>query len=268
MCALRVIQGHDGPVLIDEAKGTVTKIYLRCSHEEGVRKAEREVYCAARLRESLSRVDGVSCPQIIASELSVPPRVVMQLCPGEMLSSYLRRVGPRDGRIAGIAQRIHDGLEIYARLFEEPEYDCCFQNLLYDESSGVLTFLDFGLAPAIGGPEGSAFERILGKLVGWAFFDLVRPSHLFLPKQGYIDLMQAVLAAFERQVRRERIREFADLVFKRLGGTGPMLRRSYYHMAGKILIGSYRHQVRLNPATANPAGISDRNDAKRAKLAA
>jgi hypothetical protein len=266
--APRVIAGHDGPVQIDEVKRTVTKIYLYCRHEDAVRKAEREVSHATRLLDSFSRVDGLSCPRIIAWEQSFPPRVIMQLCPGEVLSSYLRRVGKRDGRIAEIAHKIHDGLEIYTRLFEEPDYDCCFQNILYDESSRVLTFLDFGLAPPIVGSEGSAIEAMLAKLAGWACYDLVRPSRLFMPKRAYLGVLQSVLSSFESQVCMEHVRELAHGVFRRLGGNGPLLRRSYYRVAGTIFTGPCWHLLASKSVLRRSTSASDKNDGYRDSIAA
>jgi len=139
------IEGHDGPVEIDEIRQTVTKTYTRLEHEIAIEKVNREVAYASRFVESLSCVVGLSCPRVLGWDLSVPPRIVMSLCPGEALSSFLRRVGKHDPRNAEITGKIHDGLEIYVRLFAEPYHDLCFQNLLYDEATGILTFPNFGI---------------------------------------------------------------------------------------------------------------------------
>ncbi len=107
------------------------------------------------------------------------------------------------------------------RVFEEPCYDLRFQNLLYDEATAVLTFLDFGIPDRV---DVRAFctplEASLGNLVGSACYEMVRPARLFSPRRGHLQVMRAVLAAFENQVSRRRIDALARAAFIRLTDSG------------------------------------------------
>jgi hypothetical protein len=120
MSARTVIEGHDGPIEIDEANRTVVKTFSRLHQTSAARKAKREVAYASCLFEVLSRVEGLACPRILSWELSPAPGVVMALCGGEPLSRFLIGVDGRDPRINEIANKIHDGLKIYTGLFAEP----------------------------------------------------------------------------------------------------------------------------------------------------
>ena len=257
MRAPKVIQGRDGPLEIDEQKRIVTKTYSRCKRVEAVQRAQREVAYATRLRQSLLHVDGLNCPRILAWEESFPPRVFMQYCPGEPLSRYLRRHAiRRTQHVADIARKIHDGLEIYTRVFDEPYYDFCFQNMLYDESTGVLTVLDFGVPRPVDAPEWPALETSLGRLVGWACYDLVRPSRRFLPKKAYLDVLKLVLSAFQGEVSKEHVRELAYADLRRLGGCDSSLRSRYYQTVGKAIMGRYWIRLRPNSISETLTGES------------
>jgi hypothetical protein len=168
----------------------------------------------------------------------------MEICAGEPLSKFLRRVDRRDARSAEIAAKIHDGLEIYGRLFEEPYYDFCFQNILYDEATGVLTFLDFDNR-IDRNSEGSALEKSLGNLVGWACYEMARPSQFFPPKLAYMDVVRATLSTFEGKVSRPRIRALARTDFCRLTRSGRLARRGYYATAGTAIAALYMNYLGL-----------------------
>lgn len=232
----RVTQGRDGPVQIDEVARTVTKIYLRPDYDTAARRVQREAVYASRFFEALSRSEGLTCPGIIARDLFPPPRLVMQWCPGQPLSLFLRRVGEFDSRTTDIATKIHDGLEIYTCLFEEPYHGFRFQNILYDEATGTVAFLDFGIPEAIDKKiQGSPLEASLGNLVGRACYDMVRPSCLFAAKRGYLDVLTAVLETFGGRVSHRRVYTLAQAVFIRLTAAGSAVRRNYYKTAGTII---------------------------------
>lgn len=252
-----IIQGHDGPIEIDGDNQTVVKNFWRLDHESAVRKIEREVTHASRLFEVLSQVDGLACPKILAWDVVPTPRVVMGLCPGEPLSRFLTDVGSSDVRITEIANKIHDGLEIYTGLFGEPYHDFCFQNMLYDESTRTLTFLDFSAPDRLARSEGgSALEASLGNFVGWACYEMVRPSRLFIAKHGYLGVLSAVLAAFDDAISRQRVRALTHAVFFRLTQAGSVTRRAYYRTAGLIIANRYLHQLKLGSSAAGIVHIS------------
>ena len=239
----RVIQGHDGPLEFDEARQTVTKTYERVDHEVAVRLVKREIAHATRLHQAFARHDGLYCPRVLTWELSAPPRITMEICAGEPLSRFLRQVDRRDVRSAEIAAKIHDGLEIYFRLFDEPYHDLCFQNILYDEATGVLTFLDFDNRIDRNG-KGSALEKSLGNLVGWACYDMARPSQFF-SRRAYVDVIRATLSTFEGQVSRRRIRALARADYVRLTRNGRLARRAYYATAGTAIAALYMSYLGL-----------------------
>lgn len=250
----RIVRGRDGPVEIDQIKRTVTKTYLYLEHEIAVRKVKREVSHASRLLDALSHVEGVSCPRVLAWNLGAPPRIVMGLCAGEPLSTFLCRLGKRDPRAIEIATKIHRGLTIYARIFGEPYYDLCFQNLLYDEATTVLTFLDFGIPDRVDAKtQCPPLEASLGNLVGSACYEMVRPARLFSPKVGYLQVMRAVVAAFENQVSGRRVDALARAAFVRLTDNGRKARRNYYKTAGTVISNLYLRQVKLGSALCSSA---------------
>jgi hypothetical protein len=245
----RVIRGRDGPLEIDEVARTVTKTYLRSDHHTAIRKVERAAAYASRFFETLSRRAGVTCPRIIARDLFPPPRLVMELCAGQPLSLFLRRVEKLDSQLPEIVHRIHDGLDNYTCLFKEPYYEFCFQNILYDEATGIVTFLDFGFREGIDEKgEASPLEASLGNLVGRACYDMVRPSCLFAPNRGYFDVLKAVLESFGGRVSSRRVCTLAQGVFTRLTSAGPAMRRSYYKTAGTIISSLYFGQLNVDSA--------------------
>ena len=240
----RTVLGCDGAVEIDEVRRLVTKTYLHPDRKTAIHNVRREVAYASRFREALADFEGVACPKVISWELSTPPRVVMALCPGTALSDLLWRMDGDDARIAGIASRIQVGLEVYVRLFDEPYYDFCFNNMLFDENSGLVTFLDFVIParPANGGTK-TPLEASLGWLVGCACYSVARPAYLFSPKAAYMGLVQAIMARFEGRVRRDSVYAWARCVFSKMRGSGGRLRRSYYRTVGALVFDSYLHRL-------------------------
>jgi hypothetical protein len=207
---------------------------------------------ASRFAEALANIEGVACPRIIAWEFSAPPRVLMDLCPGKQLSDVLWNMDAKDPRIAVISGRIQAGLEIYTRLFDEPYHDLCFDNMLYDEDSGLLTFLDF-LIPArpVNGDAQTPLEASLARLVGCACYTVARPAYLFSPKAANLALIRAVMARFAGRVRSDTVYACARGLFSRMRDSGGRLRRSYYRTVGTLVSDSCLHRLR-RAGTASP----------------
>ena len=242
--ARRILHGHDGPVEIDLIRRTVAKTYLFPEHEAAVAMAIREVAFASRLRDALPASAGIACPRVIGCDLTPPPRIIMSLCPGEPLATFLGRIRRRDPRTGVIAGKIRDGLAIYTRLFDEPYYDLCFQNILYDEATGMLTLLDFGIPD---GPHSRTWsgplEASLGNLIGCACYSMVRPAHLFSRKGGHLQVMREVMAAFGSGVAQEPLLEIARATFRRLTDHGSAVRRAYYGTIGTVMSNTYLKEV-------------------------
>jgi hypothetical protein len=253
----RVIRGHDGPLEIDELKRTVTKTFPHVELETAARKVQREVAYASCLFAALSRTDGVACPKILSWSLS-PPRVVMRLCPGEPLSRYLRRREGQDARVPEIARKIHDGLEVYTRLFDEPYYDLSFPNILYDRMTGIVTFLDFGV-PDRNHETNTAFplEASLGNLVGWACYEMVRPESLFAARRRYLATLRAVLETFRGRISGRQVRVLAYRNFLRLTRSGTTVRRGYYGTVGTVGFSWYCYRLGLGFASSGSAAAAD-----------
>jgi tRNA A-37 threonylcarbamoyl transferase component Bud32 len=246
MSLRRTLQGHDGPIAIDAARRTVTKIYSRPVHADAVQAALREAEHARRFRQALLCLHGVRCPSVIAVDLRAPPRVVLELCAGEPLAEVLRR-SPLEG--GDLACRIHDALVIYVRELG-PYYDLCFNNLLYDGDSGWLTFLDFGV-PGRGAPDSTTpLESSLASLVGCACYELARPTALLAQKPHSLRLLAAVLSRFEGEVSRARVLGGARKVFRQLSRPGGFVRRAYYGTAG--VLASRTFLARLERAISRP----------------
>lgn len=241
----RTIRGCDGDVEIDETSRSVTKTYRHPDPETAVRNAKRETEYASCFSEALAGIKGVACPKIIAWELSAPPRVVMELCPGRGLSNFLLEIDGQDSRIAAISSRIRAGIEIYTRLFGEPYYDFCFNNMLFDEGSGTLTFLDF-VVPArpCKDTADTPLEASLGWLVGCACYTLSRPALLRRSGAAHVSLMGALLSGFEGRVSNDRVYACARGAFSQMRDSGGPLRRHYYRTIGTLLAEGCLYRLR------------------------
>lgn len=251
--ARTIIQGHDGPIEIDEATETVVKSFSRLDRRLAVDKVEREVAQATRFGEALARKEGLACPQILAWELDPVPRIVMRLCRGEPLSRFLSGLRERDTRIEKIAGRVSEGLRIYIDLFGEPYYDFSFQNMLYNEATSTLTFLDFSAPDRLEqAHDGTPLEMSLGHFVGWSCYEMARPARLVSPRHGYLDVIRAVLGHFDNDISRAKVGALARTVFSRLTRPGRVLRRAYYQTAGHMMAARYLRLLQLDSVPAVP----------------
>jgi hypothetical protein len=234
LSALKSVRGCDGDVQIDASRSTVTKTYLSSNRAIAIANAQREVEYASRFYEALAGVPGVACPRIIASHYSMPPRVVMEQCPGKPLLHFLRHVGADDPRIPQIARRIRLGLEIYTQLFEEPYYDFCFNNMLFNESDGTIVFLDFVIPRgAYDYGQATPIEASLGWLVGCTCYELVRPTILASSSnEAYLELMRSVVSEFNGKVRIDLLAARARHAAEQMYDGGGRLRRQYYRTVG------------------------------------
>jgi hypothetical protein len=234
LSALKSVRGCDGDVQIDASRSTVTKTYLSSNRAIAIANAQREVEYASRFYEALAGVPGIACPRIIASHYSMPPRVVMEQCPGKPLLHFLRKVGANDPRIPQIARRIRLGLEIYTQLFDEPYYDFCFNNMLFDENDGTIVFLDFVIPRgAYDHGQATPIEASLGWLVGCTWYELVRPAILASSSnEAYLELMRSVVSEFNGKVRIDLLAARARHAAEQMYDGGGRLRRQYYRTVG------------------------------------
>jgi hypothetical protein len=234
---VRFIRGCDGDVRIDASCRLVTKTYVHPDPGTAIANARREVDRASRFYEALADVPGITSPKILACDFSMPPRVVMEQCLGRPLLDFLARVGANDPRIPQISGRIRLGLEIYTRLFAEPYYDFCFNNMLFDEAEGTIAFLDF-VIPHGASDDGQStpIEASLGWLVGCTCYEVVRPTTLASSSnEGCLELMRSVVSEFEGQIRVDRLCARARHASAQMYDGGGRLRRRYYKTFGSLV---------------------------------
>lgn len=233
--ASRIIHGFDGPVEIDMSAQTVTKTFLNPEPGIAVLKSKREVEYASRFHAAVAGISGISCPKILHADFAPPPRVTMQLCPGETLWSIVGATQAHDSKLDGIARRIHDCLEIYVVTFPRSRHDFKLENMLYDDDSGVLTLIDFANDGEHETNRDFPLDATVGNWLGRVCYDLVRPSNLRVRKAGYQALMRKVLAAFEGRISQARVHGYAWAAF-RMWSRGAAMRRVYYRTMEAIVV--------------------------------
>ena len=234
MAALKVLQGHDGPIEIDQASRSVKKRYLLADGARARAKAQREADRAARFHDALDAAPGLHCPKVLACELGAAPSVTYELCAGEALQAQLLRRRWGGEEIAFLADRIGDGLRIYLRLFGEAYHDLHLNNLLYDPSGRCLSFLDFDFPDRLRRERlGTPLEASLANLVGCACYELSRPSMLLARKRSTVDLVAAILSRFAGEASPAQVCGYSRRVFLGLCLPGSAMRGRYYGLLGE-----------------------------------
>ena len=234
MHAPTTVRGHDGPIGIDPASRSVTKTYQHADYATALGMAEREADHAARFHAALAAERGIRCPGVISIDRALPPRVTFQWCDGEALQPILLRSAPAP--TGALARAIGRGLRIYVRVFDEPYRDLHLNNLLYDASTGVVTFLDFAFPERLRGKElGTPVEASLANLLGCACYELSRPSALLASRDATLALVGALLDGFAHEASIGRIRERAEDIFLGLCGAGSPMRIRYYGTLGRLI---------------------------------
>lgn len=253
---LRIVEGFDGPVEIDVAAQTVTKTFLNPDPAVAGLKAKREVEYASRFYAAVADVNGISCPRILQSDFTPPPRVTLQLCPGDTLWVVVGATRPDDPRLDDIAGRIHDCLEIYVATFPRSRHDFKLENMLYDSDSGVLTLIDFANDAEHEMSRNFPLDAAVGNWLGRVCYDLVRPSKLRMRNTSYQTLMRKVLKTFDGEIAQARVHDFAYAAFRMWGPCGTATRRAYYRAMETIVVSRYLKRSGLNsqPNVADAAG--------------
>jgi hypothetical protein len=145
----------------------------------------------------------------------------------------------------------------YVRAIGEPYYDFQFDNMLYDEASWTVTFLDVGLPDGGGNaaPNATALEVSLGNLVGSTMFQSARPKWILALRQHLqaAELCAAVVADVMEldatAVSPEGLRDAANAAYARSAFKGGRLRVAWYASAGRLLV---RRPVILDRTLAPP----------------
>ncbi len=253
----KVIVGHDGVVEIDEATRTVVKTYRDPRPEVAFLKAEREVDYAGRFAAAVSERPEIAGAEILEYDFSPPPRVLMQLCAGKPVLDFLRNVRADDPCVADIADKIHDCIEIYVETFPGIQHSFKLENMLYDDTSGVLSLIDFAGDEELGDRHRDhPIDAQLGHLIGCACYELARPANLGLRKAAYLKLLQMVLSSFAGRSSNARIRDSASVCFLRAGRLGRSVRGVYYATFGTVLVERMLKDLGLASATFSCDGAN------------
>jgi hypothetical protein len=253
----KVIYGHDGVVEIDERTRTVVKTYRDPRPEVAFEKAEREVDYAGCFAAAVADRPGLAGSEILEYDFSSPPRVLMQLCPGKPVLDFLRNVRADDPCIADIADKIHDCIEIYVETFPGIQHSFKLENMLYDDTSGVLSLIDFAGDEELGDMHRDhPIDAQLGHLIGCACYELARPANLGLRKAAYVKLLRMVLASFAGRLSNATIRDSAGVCILRAGRLGRTVRGVYYATFGTVLVERMLKDLGLSSATISYDGTS------------
>jgi hypothetical protein len=141
-----------------------------------------------------------------------------------------------------------EGLLRYVAASGEPYRDFQFDNMLYDEGTGTLAFVDLGAPPGRAragcGPEqaqavASALEISLGNLVGSTIFQSARPRWLLRRRQHRqaVALCAGVVgraaAARPAEVSPAGLQASATSAYRRSAFGGSWPKRLWYATAGR-----------------------------------
>ena len=211
-----------------------------------------------RLRDfgrALRDVEGASCPQPLELVEGARPQVRMTRAPGVTLWRVLRErpfAADVQARLARVAAQ---ALDAYVATFHEPYWDFQFDNMLFDEPSGTLTFLDFGIPPGDEAPaaEHTARAVSLGNLVGSTIFQSARPGWVRHRRQHRQALalcaaiVEAAAAGAPQPPGAGELARFARAAYVRSAWQGSVRRRLWYVVAaplvgGRVRVGQQSHR--------------------------
>ena len=207
-----------------------------------------------RLRDfgqALRDVGGASCPQPLELVDGAWPQVRMTRAPGATLWRVLRERPLASDTQTRLARVAAEALDAYVATFHEPYRDFQFDNMLFDERSGTLTFLDFGIPPGDDAPaaERTALAVSLGNLVGSTIFQSARPGWVRHRRQHRqaLALCAAIVEAAAQSPGAGDVARFARAAYLRSAWQGSMRRRLWYVVAapligGRVRVGDQSHR--------------------------
>lgn len=172
-------------VVVEEGGGAVRKTFFGDDPRALLRLAEAEFGRLQQFHRALGDVTGAGSPRPI--EIRSDPEVVirMERAPGRPLLDVLRHRDLAPDLVERLAAVAAAAVTRYVDALGEPYADFQFDNMLFDEASEGLTFLDLG--PPDGGhppPPGSpALELTLGNLIGSTVFQSARPRWALASRQ-------------------------------------------------------------------------------------
>lgn len=230
--------GAEANVYLSKNGGVISKVYVRGKKTTRVKNAEQEFEKLTKLYKRLESLEGISCPKPVSVDISDNPVVAMENCKGQSLHHFIYK-GDNSSIMYSLAGKLSQALLAYIDEFDEPYWDFCCQNILYEEASDELTLLDFNppnsLPPSIFLHENTAIS--LGNFVGWALYDSVRPNAIFNKYNNVILAFSAML--MENVIKKSGcelndVLHVMNLTYIRLGHKGSVFRRVWYGSAGRL----------------------------------
>lgn len=238
-----IAAGGEAQIYLSETGQCIHKIYVQGTLSHRIAIATSEYAKLLRLTKKFETVTGLSCPTPIALATEPQPVVSMSRCQGISLDQFLKhqsqRPQPPESLAPALIDKLSRGLLLYIEEFDQPYWDFCCQNILYDQHSDELSLLDFNP------PGGEAKQLVtfsplivsLGNFVGWLLYQLARPGRYF---KHYHRLMISLASALMKQLWQHSpysIKELMTVVrhhYVRLGYQGGFSRQLWYRSIGQI----------------------------------
>jgi len=240
----RLLQRSPGRTVEVEKNGAVIrKTFTGEDPEALLRLAEAEFSRLHRFHEALRDVPGAYSPRPVEIRAGVQVDLRMERAPGEPLLLLLRsrRLSPElADRLATVAA---SAVIRYLESVGEAYTDFQFDNMLFDEASGTVTFVDLGVpdhSPAVPASS-SPLEMTLGNMVGSTAFQSARPRWVLAARQHRqaVRLCEAIVEALSRisgaELSAAGLRACAGAAYERCAFKEDRVRRLWYSSAGYLL---------------------------------
>jgi hypothetical protein len=259
----RLLQQSPGrTVVVEEGGDVVCKTFSGGPTNALLRLAEAERDRLDRFSRAVNDIPGARCPRpldVRTGDGGVA-ELRMERMPGLPLLGFLRgqHVEPElADTVAGIAAA---GATRYVDALGEPYDDFQFDNMLFDEASRVLTFVDLGLPDGEQAPPvtASPLEATLGNLVGSTMLQSARPKWVLAARQHRqaVALCAAIVARAAATpgvppVSAAAVRACAVAAYRRSAFKGGRAGPLWYSTVGYVVA---RRQVALGVKVRPPLG--------------
>jgi SAM-dependent methyltransferase len=240
----RILRTGPDRVIATNRDGTVVeKSFLGDDTEARRRDAQQEFDRLGQLDAALAQVPGSTTARPLELLPGPPPTIRMDYVAGRPALDVLR-AGPLSAdRLAGIAATAARALTSYIDVSGEAYFDFQFDNMLFDEPSATVAFIDLGRPH---GSDEAASETLpldasLGNLVGSTIFQSARPKWLFRREQHRqavqlcTAIVERVAGAAPEQVSAVGIRQVAEDTYRRCAFQGNWPKQLWYLTGGYVV---------------------------------
>jgi hypothetical protein len=246
-------RGQGGIVHREPGNMTVRKNYVHPVLKVALNEARREYAHLKRFNEILEILPGISCPRPISVEVSTCPSLQMSYCKGVPLSNLIEREVFIDiEEIDYVASRLALALHLYVNEFQEPYFDFCAHNILWDKDSQTVFLVDMGIPYNWIDPNDSMpvsdMEISLGNFIGLLSYHLLSPRRFFrlrLQHHG-LEIISSLMrhTFYNTSFRTDqttwiRIDHASSLAFQRKIQSRLSMRYLWYLIIGRILYRRY-----------------------------